>query len=348
MQTQSSAQSAGPSLMPMITGAWASQAICVAATLGLADLLARGHQSEEVLAQATGTQTAALARLLRALASLGVFRETEQGLFASTPLGDQLRSDVPGSLRNLAMMVGAPEARLAWSELTYSVRTGQSAFQRILGMDTYEYRSKHPEERAVFNAAMADMTRQVAAAAIAAYDFSRFRSIVDVGGGNGALLASLLTTTPGLTGILFDLPSGTEGAPELVAAAGISERCEIVQGDFFKALPAGADAYLLKSVMHNWNDEMCCIILSNCAAVMTATASLLLVEQVLPARIEAVPLHRRALMTDLNMLVMTGGCERGEAQYRHLLMASGLAIKAIVPTASSFSIIEARRAHRPQ
>jgi hypothetical protein len=348
MQTRSSAQSAGPSLMPMITGAWASQAICVAATLGLADLLAHGHQSEEVLAQATGTQPAALARLLRALASLGVFRETEQGLFASTPLGDQLRSEVPGSLRNLAMMVGAPEARLAWSDLTYSVRTGNSAFRRVLGMDTYEYRSKHPEDRAVFNAAMADMTRQVAAAAIAAYDFSRFRCIVDVGGGNGALLASLLTTTPGLKGILFDLPSGTEGAPELIAAAGMSERCEIVHGDFFKALPAGADAYLLKSVMHNWTDEMCCIILNNCAAAMPATARLLLVEQVLPARIEAVPLHRRALMTDLNMLVMTGGCERGEAQYRHLLMASGLEIEAIVPTASSFSIIEASRAHHPQ
>jgi hypothetical protein len=148
----------------MITGAWASQAICVAAALGLADLLALEHQSEEALAHATGTQPAALARLLRALASLGVFRETEQGLFASTPLGDQLRSDVPGSLRNLAMMVGAPEARRAWSDLTYSVRTGNSAFQKVFGMDTYEYRSKHPEDRAVFNAAMADMTRQVAAA----------------------------------------------------------------------------------------------------------------------------------------------------------------------------------------
>ena len=349
MQTQSTAQSAGPSLMPMITGAWASQAICVAAALGLADLLALEHQSEEALAHATGTQPAALARLLRALASLGVFRETEQqGLFASTPLGDQLRSDVPGSLRNLAMMVGAPEARRAWSDLTYSVRTGNSAFQKVFGMDTYEYRSKHPEDRAVFNAAMADMTRRVAAAAIAAYDFSRFRSIVDAGGGNGALLASLLTTTPGLNGILFDLPSGTEGAPELIAAAGIGERCEIVHGDFFKALPAGADAYLLKSVMHNWNDEMCCMILKNCAAAMSATARLLLVEQVLPARIEAVPLHRRALMTDLNMLVMTGGCERGEAQYSQLLRESGLEIKAIVPTASSFSIIEASRAHQPQ
>ena len=142
MKTQSTARSSGPSLMPMITGAWASQAICVAATLGLADLLAQEHQSEEALAHATGTQPAALARLLRALASLGVFRETEQGLFASTPLGDQLRSEVSGSLRNLAMMVGAPEARRAWSDLTYSVRTGNSAFQNIFGMDTYEYRTR--------------------------------------------------------------------------------------------------------------------------------------------------------------------------------------------------------------
>jgi O-methyltransferase domain/Dimerisation domain len=348
MQTQSTVQSAGPSLMPMITGAWASQAICVAATLGLADLLAQEHQSEEALAYATGTQPVALKRLLRALASLGVFRETEQGLFASTPLGDQLRSDVPGSLRNLAMMVGAPEARRAWSDLAYSVCTGNSAFQNIFGMDTYEYRTKHSEDWAVFNAAMADMTRQVAAAAIAAYDFSRFRSIVDAGGGNGALLASLLATTPGLNGILFELPSGTEGAPELLAAAGMSERCEIMHGNFFEVLPEGADAYILKSVMHNWNDETCCTILKNCAAAMSESSRLLVLEQVLPARTEAVPLHRRALMTDLNMLVMTGGCERGEAQYSQLLRASGLEIKAIVPTASSFSIIEASRAYHPQ
>src|SRR5258708_11271549 len=155
MQTQSTAQSAGPSLMPMITGAWASQAICVAAGLGLADLLAQEHQAEEAMAQATGTLPAALARLLRALASLGVFRETEQGLFASTPLGDQLRSEVSGSLRNLAMMVGAPEARRAWSDLTYSVRTGNYAFHHIFRMDTYEYRTRHPEERPDVNAATA-------------------------------------------------------------------------------------------------------------------------------------------------------------------------------------------------
>src|SRR5258708_17286339 len=195
---------------------------------------------------------------------------------------------------------------------------------------------------------MEDMTKHVAAAAVAAYDFSRFRCSVDAGGGNGALLASLLATTPGLNGILFDLPSGTEGAPELIAAAGISERCKIIHGDFFKAVPAGADVYILKSVMHNWNDEMCCAILKNCAAVMSESTRLLLLEQVLPARIEAVPLHRRVLMTDLNMLVMTGGCDPGEAHINQILRESGLEIRAIVPTASSFSIIEANRAPCPQ
>lgn len=348
MQPRTTAQSAGPSLMPMVTGAWASQAICTAATLGLADLLAQGHQSAEALAHATGTQPAALARLLRALAALGVFCETEQGLFASTPLGDQLRSDAPGSLRNLAMMVGGPEARRAWSDLTYSLRTGNSAFRNVFGMDTYEYRTSHPSDRAVFNAAMADMTRQVAAAAIAAYDFGRFGSIVDVGGGNGALLASLLITCPGLSGIVFDLPSGTEGAAETISEAGIGDRCQIVHGDFFTAVPAGADAYLLKSVMHNWDDEKCGTILSICSKAMVETARLLVIEQVLPARVEADPLHRRALLTDLNMLVMTGGRERSEAQYAELLRTSGLEISAITATASSFSIVEARRTHQAQ
>ena len=344
MPAQPLAKTDTPSLMPMITGAWASQAICVAANLKLADLLAQGPQRDEYLAGATGTNPAALARLLRALAALGVFQEIEAGLFGSTPLGDQLRSGVPGSLRNLAIMVGTEEARRAWGNLIYSVSTGEAAFRHIFGTDTFEHRAKRPEDTVVFNEAMAEMTRQVVRAAVAAYDFSRFHTIVDVGGGSAALLAGLLAATPSLSGMLFDLPSGTSGAPEVLAAAGVGDRCQIRHGDFFKAVPEGADAYILKSVIHDWDDEKSRIILKNCAQAMPAKAKLLLLEQVLPDRVEAVPAHRRALLTDLNMLVMTSGRERSEAHYLELLNASGLRFEATVPTVSSFSIIQASRA----
>jgi hypothetical protein len=331
-----------PSLMPMITGAWASQAICVAAKLGLADLLTGGPQQIVALARATGAQAEALGRLMRVLAGLGVFREIEPGFFASTPLGDQLRRGVPGSLRNLAMMIGDPDARRAWSDLIFSVRTGGSAFLHIFGADTFGHRADRHEDIAVFNGAMSELTRQVTDAVLAAYDFNRFRAIADIGGGAGTLLAILLAAQPGLLGILFDLPSATVGASDLLAVAGVADRCEILHGNFFEAVPRGADAYVLKSVIHDWDDEWSRIILKNCATAMPPDGRLLLIEQVLPARVEATAAHRRALLTDLNMLVMTSGRERTEAQYRDLLGSSGLEVTAINPTASSFSIIEAR------
>jgi hypothetical protein len=330
--------------MPLITGAWASQAICVAARLGLADLLHGKPRQVAELAAATETDSSALARLLRALSALGVFLEVEPDVFACAALGEQLRTGAPGSLRNFAILVGAEDVRQVWSDLAYSVRTGRSAFKKNFGTSTFEHRASKPEEAMIFNEAMAEMTREVGEAAVAAYDFSGFETIVDVGGGNGALLSVILSQCPGVQCTIFDLPSGTSGASEAFAAAGVSDRCRIVHGDFFKAVPVDADAYLLKSVVHDWDDSHSRRILANCAAAMTADSRLLLIEQVLPARIEAVPAHRRAVLTDLNMLVMTSGCERTEAQYRDLLAASGLVIEAIVATASPFSIIDARRA----
>jgi hypothetical protein len=332
-----------PSLMPMLTGAWASQAICVAARLGLADLLHDKARHVADLAVATETDPSALARLLRALSALGVFSEIEPGVFACAALGEQLRADVAGSLRNLAMFVGSDDIRRAWSDLAYSVRTGNSAFRKIFGTSTFEHRASRPEEARIFNEAMAEMTRQAGNAAVAAYDFNRFKTIVDVGGGNGALLSVVLSRCPGLNGTIFDLPSGTSDASEALAAAGLSDRCRIVHGDFFKTVPPGADAYILKSVIHDWDDASSRNILTNFAAAMTADSRLLLIEQVLPARVEAIPAHRRAFLTDLNMLVMTTGCERTDAHYRDLLASRGLSVETIVATASPFSLIEARR-----
>jgi hypothetical protein len=330
-----------PSLMPMITGTWLSQAICAAARLGLPDLLADGPRPAAELANTVGAHAPSLLRLLRVLAAAGVFRETELGLFASTPLGLQLQSGVPGSLRNLAMVVGAEEARRSWSHLLYSLRTGEPAFCHIFGTDTFDYRAERPDEAAIFNEAMAEMTRQVAHAVVASYDFSGIGVIVDVGGGNGALLSVLLAAVPTLTSILFDLPSGTAVAVELLGAAGVAGRCRIVEGDVFAAVPDGADAYMLKSVIHDWDDERSRIILKNCARAMPRHSRLLLHEQLLPVRAEELAAHRRVLLTDLNMLVMTGGRERSESEYRALLGASGLRLKRIVPAGPSFSILDA-------
>jgi O-methyltransferase domain/Dimerisation domain len=332
-----------PSLMTMITGAWASQAICVAARLGLADLLHDEARHVADLAVATKTDPSALARLLRALSALGVFSEIEPGVFACAAPGEQLRTDVAGSLRNLAMFVGSEDARMAWSDLIYSVRTGNSAFRKIFGTSTFEHRASRPEEAWIFNEAMAEMTRQAGNATVAAYDFNRFKTIVDVGGGNGALLSVVLSRCPGLNGTIFDIPSGTSDASEALTTAGLSNRCRIVHGDFFKTVPPGADAYILKSVIHDWDDASSRNILTNCAAAMAVDSRLLLIEQVLPARVNAIPAHRRAFLTDLNMLVMTTGCERTDAHYRDLLASSGLSVETIVPTASPFSVIEARR-----
>jgi hypothetical protein len=343
VSTQPGPVPGAPSLMPMITGAWASQAICVAAKLGLADLLHDKARHVADLAVATETAPSALARLLRALSALGVLSEIEPDVFGCAALGEQLRTGVPGSLRNFAMFVGSEDTRRAWTDLAYSIRTGKSAFRKVFGTSTFEHRASQPEEARIFNEAMAEMTRQVGKAAVAAYDFSRFKTIVDVGGGNGALLSVVLSRCPGLNGTIFDIPSGTSDAFEALAAAGLSGRCRIVHGDFFKAVPPAADAYILKSVIHDWDDASSRNILTNCAAAMTADSRLLLIEQVLPARVEEIPAHRRALLTDLNMLVMTTGCERTDAQYRALLASSRLSVEAIVATASPFSLIEARR-----
>jgi O-methyltransferase domain/Dimerisation domain len=343
MTTQVDPVSEAPSLMPTITAAWASQAISVAAKLGLADLLHGRERDVADLAAATETDPSALGRLLRALSALGLFSEIEPDVFVCDSLGEQLRTGVPGSLRNFAMFVGSEDARRAWSDLAYSVCTGKSAFRKVFGISTFEHRASRPEEARIFNEAMAEMTRQVGNAAVAAYDFNRFRTIIDVGGGNGALLSVILSQCPGLNGTIFDLPSGTSDASEVLAAAGLSDRCRIVHGDFFKVVPPDADGYILKSVIHDWDDASSRNILTNCAAAMMADSRLLLIEQVLPARVERIPAHRRALLTDLNMLVMTTGRERTDAQYRDLLASSGLSVETIIATASPFSLIEARR-----
>jgi len=331
------------SVFPMITAYMTSQVIYVAARLGIAELLADGAQSGDELARATGTHAPSLRRLLRGLAVVGVLDEVEPGRFALTPFGALLRPGVPGSVRNLALLFVDEPVWRAWGGLLHSVRTGETAFDHVFGMGTFDYFAQNPEAAAIFHEAMTEGTRWAAPAVIAAYDFSRFRTVVDVGGGNGTLIAAILAATPGLRGTVFDLPIGVEGARRHLEAAGVADRCQVVEGDFFRQpLPGGADAYLLKSVIHDWDDERSVAILENCRRAMPAHAKLLLVEPVLPASVERCEAHQRMMMSDLNMLAVAGGRERTEAEFRALFTAAGFGLSAVVPAGapSIYSVIE--------
>ena len=324
----------------MATGHYVSSAVHVAAELGLADLLASGPRHHEDLARATGTHPPSLQRVLRLLASVGVVTEEHDGRFALTPIGESLRSGVPGSMRAVVRLFASPRLRQAWGDLLHSVRTGEPAYHHVFGTDSFSHMAAHPEEAAIFDEAMAGFTRQIAEAAVEAYDFSRFGTIVDVGGGNGALLAGILRATPGARGIVFEQPHAAERAREHLAELGLGDRCEALSGDFFREIPAGGDAYLLKHVIHDWDDERATHILKNCRRAMAPGATLLIVEGVYPPRIDQAPESLGAASNDVNMLVCTGGRQRSEPEFRTLLDATGFTLARIVPTRMRVGLIE--------
>jgi hypothetical protein len=277
---------------------------------------------------------ASLARLLRALTSLGVFVEDTSSRYGQTPLSEPLRADHPESVRPLAMMMGA---RFFWEpigRLDESIRTGQTAFERVYAQPFFRHLADHPEDAAVFNAAMSSMP-SYNADIVAAYDFSPFRRIVDVGGGQGALLAAILEANPQARGVLHDLPSVVAGASALRSDGGAG-RCDIVGGDFFDGVPEGGDAYLLKGVIHDWPDARAMTILKNCRRAIRSGGTLILVDNVLTGSDDP----GRALM-DLLMMVLTGGRERTEAEFRSLLGKAGFALTRVIPT-RGHSILESR------
>jgi hypothetical protein len=255
-------------LWRMTTAYQVSQAIHVAATLGIADLLEPGPKRADELAEATGTHESALYRILRALASVGVFTEETDGRSGLTPLAEHLRTDAPGSLRSWAMFMGRPYVFASWGHLMHSAKTGEPAFPEVYGTTAWEYRAAHPEESAIFNAAMTGLSGAEAEAVVRSYDFSAINVLVDVGGGEGALLAAILAANPNLRGILFDQPHVVADAGPLLEQAGVADRCEVVGGSFFEAVPEGADAYLLKSIVHDWDDASAIEILRKCRAAM--------------------------------------------------------------------------------
>jgi O-methyltransferase domain len=281
-----------------------------------------------------------LYRVMRVLVGAGVFEMDEQERVSLNPLAETLLNDAPGSLRGWAVSQLGDDTCKAWNELLYSVRTGGVAFEHVTGCDTWTYRAAHPDSAKDFDEGMASFIGAHNQAVAANYPFAGLCKIVDVGGGDGTLLCTLLAANPAMHGVLFEQPRVLEKAKQRIAADGLATRCDIVAGNMFEAVPPDGDAYILSRVLHDWDDERSLAILRNCCRAMTPTAKLLLVERVIPARIENSPAMRVLVVSDVHMMVMNGGRERTEAQYRALLAAAGITLTRVVPTGGAMNVIE--------
>lgn len=333
-------------LIQMIYGYHVSAMLQAVAVLGIADHLAEGDQDVVELAAATESDPTSLHRLLRGLTVIGLTEEVEHGRFQLTALGQPLRSGIDESMRQEVIMNTNEDSFRVWANLVHTVRTGGTAFQRVFGIDAFKHFARNPEINQSFNAAMAAGTRQVAPYLLAKYDFSRYAMIVDVGGGNGTLLAEILDRTPDVRGIVFDSEAGAEDAPRLLKERGHADRCQIVHGDFFESVPAGGDVYLMKSIIHDWNDELATRLLSNCRNAVRDDTKLLVLDIVLPPVIDHSDVTRTIVFSDLNMLVNTGGRERTEEEFESLLSGAGFRMTGTTPlgTPWGYCLIEAEPA----
>lgn len=324
-------------MMQLITSFWTSCCIYTAAKLNIADHLKDRSKSAAQLAEATHSHAPSLYRVLRALSSVGVFKENGDHLFELTPLGHTLQTDVPGSMK--AMVIAQLGDHFnAWGNLVYSVKTGNISFDNIERMSVWKYYETHPDEGLNFMKAMSGLTDAVIMNVLPVYDFSGFKTIVDVGGGNGTLLTAVLDKAPQATGIVFDEEYVVEETKKIIKEKGFDKRCDTAGGSFFDFIPAGADAYLMKMILHDWNDEQCLQILTNCYKAMKPGSKLLVLESVIPEGNEPHP----GKFMDINMLAMTGGRERTEKEFASLFSNAGLKLARVIPTHSPmFSIIEA-------
>jgi O-methyltransferase/methyltransferase family protein len=317
-----------------------TQALYVTAKLGIADLLCAGPRHVSQLAAATETSERSLYRVLRSLAAVGIFRETDPRVFDLTPYAEALRSNVPNSFRNGAIFMGEEWLWNVMGQMLYSVKTGKSAWARVHGSDAFEYLAKNPDHHEIFNRAMTEMTMSAAPAIVEAYDFSPFKTIVDIAGGHGYLLSQILKATPKLRGVLFDVEPVIAGAGTILEEEAVTDKVDLVAGNFFESVPSGADAYIMKHIIHDWDDELSNKILRNIARAMTSHAKLLIVEMVVPEGNEP---HFSKVM-DLGMLVLPGGVERTLTEYHTLLADAGLSLHRTIPTQTPLSIIEAVKA----
>ena len=329
--------SSSDELRTLVTGFRVSAALSVAAELGISDELAQGPRTVMELADVLAVDEDSLHRLLRALVTVGVYTVTDDGAFANTALGDGLRSVVPGTMRPLARTLQDPAVWAAWGNLGHSVRTGANAFESLHGIDVWTHRERLPEQNAIFNANMAALSSLVAGAVADSYDFSGLSTVVDVGGGRGVLLEAVLAQHEHLTGTVFDQDHAVATAPTAEASDSVVSRWASVSGSFFESVPP-ADAYLLKSILHDWPDDRCVEILRTCARTLNEGGVVLVVEMVLGRAGHEVD----TAFSDLNMLVLPGGRERSELEFAQLFDAAGLQLTRVVHTRSRVSILEAR------
>ncbi|MBA2340034.1 MAG: methyltransferase [Pyrinomonadaceae bacterium] len=343
MNTQTSAAATATQPTPpdafltqLVFGAMMTQAIGVVAKLGIADLLSAKPQSVSELAARTNTHEQSLYRVLRSLASVGIFQELERKVFALTPYAELLRTDAPNSMRNGAIFMGEEWHWRVWGNMLYSVRTGKPAWGQVHGAEVFDYFSSNPEQAEIFNRAMTDMSVGIAPAIVEAYDFSNFKTLCDIAGGHGFLLSQVLKANRDMKGILFDMPPVIAGADGVLEREGVTERVEKVSGDFFARVPEGADAYMMKHIIHDWDDERALRILRNIRAAIKEDGKILIVEVVVPEGNEP---HYSKLL-DLEMLTSPGGMERTAEEYRALLAAADFRLTRIIETKSPFSIIE--------
>jgi len=314
-----------------------SRALYAFAKLGIADFMGEGPTSSEMLAAKASVNPRSLYRLLRALSTVGVVSELSDQRFSLAPLGEALRIDAPGSMRAWTIFSGEPFYLQPWEQILHSIQTGRPAWEQVHTMPIFEYLGQHREAGQIFDHAMTNISASEALAVLDAYDFSGVGKLADIGGGHGSLLCAILQTHLQMTGLLFDRPDTVEGVGPGLEAHGLAERCEIVGGDFFSFVPAGADVYLLKYIIHDWDDERSLAILKNCRQAMKDDARLLLVETVVPLPGESHP----AKLQDLEMLVITGSQERTVAEYSRLLEQAGFRLNQVIPTTEPISILEA-------
>jgi hypothetical protein len=324
-----SPENATATLTSLLFGFFPAQVTCTVARLGIPDLLVDGPRSTADLAKSAGADERSLQRLLRAAVGFGLLAMTGDREFALTDAASLLRSDVPGSLRASAVMFSSDGYWRSWGGLEAAVRTGQTAFDSIYGMPYFEYLNQHPEERSTLLESLADRNRRSAPDIAVHCDLAGTKTVADIGGGDGMMLTAILNQYPGIAGTLFDMPANAEYARQKLAAAGLAERSTVQGGDFFESVPAGFDAYVLKNVLHDWDDERCLAILSNIRTAMPAHGKLLIVERVIPDDPEGLRSDLSALMMDHIMMVCLGGLERTEAEFQSLLPRAGFALESV-------------------
>jgi hypothetical protein len=324
-------------LIQMGTGYWVSRIVYAAAKLGLADHLADRPKSAAELAGPTNTHEPSLHRLMRTLASLGILSEDTDHRFALTSLGEALKAGAPGYARSSILSLAGELRWRSWGEILHCLETGETGVTKAFGMTGWEYAEQHPQEMTHFQEAMIGFHGREPAAVAAAYDFSGFKTVIDIGGGTGHMLATILDHFPAARGILFDLPNVVHEAPALIQARGLTDRVTVEAGDFFASVPAGGDAYVLSHVIHDWDDEKCLTILGHCHRAMNPGGRLLIIELVL--KDGDVPDFGK--IADMEMLVMAGGQERTGQEYDTLLGKAGFRLERVVPTESAVSVLEA-------